>query len=1389
MRDKSIFGKIKILSWISLVWILLMLVFVHVGHAKTRSDSLDVGALPQPYYLIQLDDTQDISSRLQMVGQIGGPIQAVAIQGNYAYVGVGLRLVVLDVSEPITPKEIGNTTPFLEFVNDVAVSDTLIFAAVGSAGLRIVDISDPNHPAEAGAYDTPGYAEGVVLVGQYAYIADGPYGLRILDVSDPKHPTETAYAYPLNYVFDVTVDGDFAYLAAAGAGLLVVDVSDPKQPIELGSIDTPGYAYGVEIEADTLYVADGWEGLRVIDASEPTHLVEMGSYDTPGLAFDVDVEEDIGYVADAFKGLRVIDLSSPSLPVELGAYEVKGHAGNVVVVNNNAYVADRDNGLRIIDISDHTLLNQVGLYSSLVHAEGVTISGNYAYVAAGANGLHIIDISNPNHPKQIGQFDTEGYANCVSVISNYAYVTNFLDPHGLYVVDITDPFNPMGVSFFENEGGPYRDLAISGDVAYLADEWGLSLIDISNPQNPSQIGFIYLMTTSGHAIVGLDVKGTLAYLAMTQLGIKIVDVSDHENMPVIGTFTHGSIYASNVTLVENRAYMSGDGLRVLDISNPASPIEMGFFDAPDNAEGEVAVEGGIAYVAHGPHGVYAVDVSNPWMLNLVAHYDTLGYAGEIEVSDNYVYVADGSTGLLILKTVPSNGLSNQVFHRTVTLHMNNPQAISQGYSTKPDPMTESEQTGQLFSNSDSNIPKDISLLSDILVVTTTADGGQGSLRWCIENAQPGGTITFDSQIFPPDNPVTIMLSNKLPMITQGNITIDASDAGVILDGELLQEDANGIHVFSDGNTIKGLQILRFPNIGMMIFGNDNLIGGDRGEGRGPVGQGNVISQNGGKGMVLSGNNNVAVGNLVGTDVTGTRKLGNGGHGIHVVGRNNRVGGTNPDERNIISGNGENSIGPGVGLNTERTNGNSVVGNYIGTDITGNYEIGNTAAGVVIEQGAFNNLVEGNVISGNGWCGVTVADPGSSYNTIIGNTIGLDVRGEKALGNEDGVCIGFMGASFNRVGGTTQEERNIISGNHYDGLGLGGNNNVAIGNYIGTDWSGTQSIGNNSAGIRAEGERIFIGGMTDQERNIISGNGASGIVIWSNYSFVAGNYVGTDVKGMLTLYNNNHGILLESNAAHNVLQSNLISGNEGIGVSIDSGASFNDLRANRIGLAVDEVSSLSNGMGGVQINGPSNTIGGLYPEDGNTIAFNNEYGVQVLTCPGNTIRRNSIYSNSGFGIFLVDGGNNMLPSPIITDLLNDIVYGTACAGCIVEVFSDDENEGRVFEGNAIADGNGDWKWTGTLHGNYVTATATDEELNTSGFSDPQIAGENLIYPTQIVEEEDKGTHLIPPSLDPDKRSELSEESIMRYVKIAIVFLVLFILLILVFSRLILSRREK
>ena len=97
---------------------------------------------------------------LEYVAQIGGVTQAVAIDGSHAYIGVGPRLTILDISNPADPHPIGETDLLGGLVSDIVISSQYAYVVTSGGGnLYIISISDPTHPIIVGSLSTGGYSE------------------------------------------------------------------------------------------------------------------------------------------------------------------------------------------------------------------------------------------------------------------------------------------------------------------------------------------------------------------------------------------------------------------------------------------------------------------------------------------------------------------------------------------------------------------------------------------------------------------------------------------------------------------------------------------------------------------------------------------------------------------------------------------------------------------------------------------------------------------------------------------------------------------------------------------------------------------------------------------------------------------------------------------------------------------------------------------------------------------------------------------------------------------------------------------------------------------------------------------------------------------------------
>lgn len=407
----------------------------------------------------------------------------------------------------------------------------------------------------------------------------------------------------------------------------------------------------------------------------------------------------------------------------------------------------------------------------------------------------------------------------------------------------------------------------------------------------------------------------------------------------------------------------------------------------------------------------------------------------------------------------------------------------------------------------------------------------------------------------------VVTGNFVGTNAAGNAPIPNTLSGVYMrDSQSIQVgDADGRNIIS-GNLEMGILIrnsdfalvqnnyvgisasgtVAIPNglsgVGISDGSSDVTIGGEIGV------LGNVISGNAQLGIRVSDEgtqDNQILGNLVGTDPTGTYAIPNMLSGVYFRegADNNRMGDGNYAHRNIISGNLQ------TGLVITNADDIQVAGNYIGTDITGEYSIANAFSGVSIENGSSNNLIGGseqgmgNLISGNIELGVYVSDIGTSDTVIVGNYIGVDVAGEYAIPNGfSGIGV-FNGAADTQVGGLLPTERNIIAGNGQFGVainGAGARGMVIQNNFIGTDWAGKLAVPNSFGGVVIEmgAREVLVGGDVIEARNVISGNGFSGVVVRNEGTgnvTIIGNFIGSDITGQAPLPNAINGVRLSESA--------------------------------------------------------------------------------------------------------------------------------------------------------------------------------------------------------------------------------------------------------------------
>ena len=639
-------------------------------------------------------------------------------------------------------------------------------------------------------------------------------------------------------------------------------------------------------------------------------------------------------------------------------------------------------------------------------------------------------------------------------------------------------------------------------------------------------------------------------------------------------------------------------------------------------------------------------------------------------------------------------------------------------------------------------------------------------------------IEFDlplgSQVITPISP--------LPSITDA-LVVDATTQPGYLDsplvdlkGELAGSNADGIDLSASGSTIRGIAISGFSGDGIAVSGSSNILIQDNVIGIDSTGfvdgnrfglrmstaeanviDGNTISGNNASGVLIDekSRENEFTQNQVGLDFTGQFAVGNKGAGVLLRGPNNVIG--KPGQGNTISGNGAS----GIVLNVSGSD-STIQGNKIGVGVSGSTAVPNRSFGILIQSG--RNVIggnstdgTGNQVSGNGRQGIVINGADATQNAIKGNLVGTDADGTSAVGNNSyGIYI--IGASDNTIGGAPgADEGNVFSGNGASGMALAGaDNNQVLDNQFGTSIDGSSAVANSATGV------FLFAGSSDNEiiSNQIAGNLASGLVISgpaTENNVVENNLIGVNAAGTTTLSNGSFAVLLQ--APNNLLGGSVVKGNliagSTRGVVLSGPSAFgNTVAGNFIGtnIAGDDLGMPT----GVQFakNAANNTIG---PD--NVIGFN-ATGIRLLGSSGseNRVTANSFTNNSIVAIDLAnpgptvndlgdadEGANRTLNHPEIqsaevvgSDLAVSFSVPAEPANAsyplTIEFYkSDPSGQGEVFLGTSsyqTVDFSagvvtktlvGAAAAFGLASGDFISATAIDQDGNTSEFSAAAFAG--------------------------------------------------------------------
>ncbi len=540
--------------------------------------------------------------------------QAMIVRQGYLYTfDVDAQLRVLDVRDPTICNKVASVQ-LAGPGGPLALDGDYLYAAINTVGMQILDVRDPAAPAVVGTWQQttvrPGQFGAIVVASQYAYLA-GRWSVYVVDISDPQDPAEVGFAPAGDAASMLAISGQYLY--ASDGELSTIRIDNPLSPDRLsdwkkGRIDAiaasgdllyvvqgeqlhilkptgrnsyeelvsyAGLADNRDLAAwgDFVYVIQGrdepagsvWGQMSIIGAADPARpyiagtvpftYIGNGAAAVNGQLYTVDIQCEIGAAA-CWGGLRLFNLSNPALPRLSAQHSLENIPADfgpdrqwggidVAVDEHYAYVLGTPfygnmdpgdaYGLLVVDVSDPSAPKRVG---TMLLPEGkgredawfgydVQVEGGYAYAAAGEKGVRVIDVSNPAAPAEVGAFTEIPLAPHLAVAGRYAYVA---DKDGnIWILDISDPTHLARVECYalawpvEYEGwGSYdylvQHMLVSDNLLYVAArEAGLYVLDLSDPSSPALAAHY-----PAGAAVAVAVQGDLVYLLDSADGLSIL---------------------------------------------------------------------------------------------------------------------------------------------------------------------------------------------------------------------------------------------------------------------------------------------------------------------------------------------------------------------------------------------------------------------------------------------------------------------------------------------------------------------------------------------------------------------------------------------------------------------------------------------------------------------------------------------------------------------------------------------------------------------------------------------------------------------------------------------------------------------------------------------------
>lgn len=635
-----------------------------------------------------------------VTGQVGGTLNAVAMDGNIVYLGIGPRLLTVEITDPAAPRFLWQSEVLSGMVGAIAVQSGLAYVGAGH-DFHIFNVIDPAGPVQVSSVNA--FAESEQVSWLEIFLADHTaYTVSFVNnfsskrlvafaVSDSTQPAVVG-TRELPQGAAVAVNWNALHIAAGGgdfnnsnAGVLqLVDPANLERTISEIALDN-SWSYQFAISGNIAYVVENRltedpDTLLVLDISDPAHPQEIARQ-------HMMIEKSINGIVAMDKALILlghswpegicpsrlyrIDITEPVLPGEPVEYDPQSCIGRFTL-SGNTLLAIADSELQVFNASDPENITLMGKFSPpavIKDVQGIALEEDRAYIHSTAGGarLHVVDVAGAS-PVLLSEISDMGPHYDIGfqglhVRGNMLFMQI---QTGMIGFDLREATVPRRITdeFFSTDN--WTPPARAGNILYKTAANGVEVVDVSDLDNPIVAKTLSLEGSIATALSATD--GRLLVFSQNMENpeegrrLQIFDISNPLGPVEVGRFRPAYEILS-FTVADNMIFAAareGENhvLYILDLSDPARPAEAGRFALPKPAGGLVT-SGDVLYMllaAPFSNEIWALNIrdrSHPYLAGRhqlshpIDHYPLPG--SDFAISGDRIYLAAGNAGLYTLQ--------------------------------------------------------------------------------------------------------------------------------------------------------------------------------------------------------------------------------------------------------------------------------------------------------------------------------------------------------------------------------------------------------------------------------------------------------------------------------------------------------------------------------------------------------------------------------------------------------------------------------------------------------------------------------------------------------------------------------------------------------------------